>query len=804
MNYKAETLFDAQEVKKPSARFQPIYSWIWNSPITEELIISQIDKMQEWGICALYIIPEPPEFRPNSMVTYMTPEYLSDEFFALVRFAINYAKTKNMVVWLYDEGGWPSGAACGKVVQMCPDTCSKIIVEQKTEIKKDEIYKASHNILCAFTEEFDKITSVYKAPKDGYVYEYLIKEEKIHLPCLLEKDAVDTFITLTYDGYKKALGEDFANLCPVIFTDEAILHYPYIIKDAECFKAKTGFDFYANLPAVFHQDAFGEEGEKFRIAYMEYTSNEFANAYMQQIKDWCAQNGLLLAGHMDGDHTLSDYTRNIGNILKLLRCMDIPGVDVIWNQIVPEDKKNHLFPRLASSAANMTGKYYALTESFAVYGSGLTYDRMRYIINAQAVRGINVINIMSMSSGTDGFIPHQFRPNFLLETPVTKFLKNFNEYISRISYMTSVGKPCRNVAVYLPLRDLWAQHSETAKVQECFYALCNQLEEAYVDFDIIDDEYIDGTQISDGKLCAGFGKYSTIYIPFCKYMPEHIIEKLTVFIKSGGNVIADRGLSVIKDATLINEERILQDSLAEAADFQNQLRMSKRITTDGDIVYMIFNEGETAFRGKITLRDICKRNILQCDIQNGGFYQKDSKVNLALESGEAVFFLCTDKDIPQQTTGLHTVISIQEMSGFCATITEEFKIDNLTPVLVANKEVIGKTPFAKYDDKKFSGGVLYETVFEYHNNQQNLMIDLGNVNGCCIVEVNKKEVQRTFLSPHLVEIPSQVLSEGENHLSITVYNTAANVYANMDFENIPLKVRGPYHGRTLELEKQGI
>ena len=95
MNYRAETLFEPEKVKKPSARFQPIYSWIWNSPITEELIVRQIDTMEEWGIYAIYIIPEPPEFRPNSMVTYMTPKYLSEEFFLLVKFAVQYANSQD-------------------------------------------------------------------------------------------------------------------------------------------------------------------------------------------------------------------------------------------------------------------------------------------------------------------------------------------------------------------------------------------------------------------------------------------------------------------------------------------------------------------------------------------------------------------------------------------------------------------------------------------------------------------------------------------------------------------------------------
>lgn len=790
MNYKAETLFDPAEVKKPSAGLCPIYSWVWNSPITEKLIIEQIDRMEKTGIRAMYIIPEPPEFRPTYMVTYMTPKYLSDEFFDLVRFAVNYAKAKDMLVWLYDEGGWPSGAACGKVVEECPDCCSEIIVENEAKIKKGEVYRASKNSLCAFTNDLERITDGYTADDDCTIYEYCIKKQNMHLPCLLKKEAVDTFIDLTYEGYKNALGEQFGKDCPVIFTDEAILNYPYTILNTDDFKAKTGFDFYEYLPAVFHSEAFGIEGEKFRIAYIDYSGRAFANSYMRRISEWCEENNVMLAGHMDGDHILSDYTRNVGNILKQLRHMDIPGVDVIWNQIYPGSGKNLLFPRMASSAANMTGKYYALSESFAVYGCGLTYDTMRYVINAQAVRGINIINIMSMSSGTEGFICHQFRPNFLLESPITKFLKSFNEYTARISYMCSVGKPCRTVAVYLPLRDIWAQHRESERVQEDFYALCEQLDKKYVDFDIIDDEFINGADLKSGKLCAGFAEYSAVYVPFCKYMPKDTAKKLSEFKESGGIVVSER------------YSEFFVDSLIEADDSLKQLRVSKRVTSDGDSVYMIFNEGTACFSGNIEIKYENKLNVFLLNLYDGELYHSNRKTNLVLESGEACFFLCTDKDYPAKTKNPKSIVSVQEMSEFNATVVEQFEIDNLIPRLVKKDVSLGKVDFAACCREDFSGGVRYECDFELSVNHNDLLIDLGKIKYCCIVEVNGREVGSLFAPPFLAEIPLEALSEGKNYLSVTIYNTAANVYASTDFDDVPLEVRGPYHGRTLEFEKQ--
>lgn len=802
MDYNTEIRFDPAEVKKPSAGFQPIYSWIWNSPITEDLIIEQIDSMEKIGIRGMYIIPEPPEFRPNYMETYMTPKYLSDEFFDLVKFAVNYASSKEMLVWLYDEGGWPSGSACGKVVEACPDCCSEIIVENEVQIKKDEIYRASKGCLCAFTESLERITAEFAAEDDCKVYEYYIEKQDTKLPCLLKKEAVDTFIDLTHEGYKNALGEQFGKSSPVIFTDEAILNYPYTILDADNFKAKTGYDFYNYLPALFHREAFGDEGEKFRIAYTEYCSDEFAEAYMQRIHEWCAENNILLAGHMDGDHILSDYRRNVGNVLKQLRYMDIPGVDVICNQIYPDSGKNMLFPRLASSAANMTGRYYALTESFAVYGCGLTYDTMRYVINAQTVRGINIINIMSMSSGTEGFICHQFRPNFLLESPMTRFLKDFNEYTARISYMCSVGKPCRTAAVYLPLRDIWAQHPESEKVQEAFYALCGQLEERYTDFDIIDDDFISSAELKGRRFCGGFAEYSIVYVPFCRYMPEHIKDKLSEFTENGGRVITEDSVKFIKNAEPFDEKTAAQNSLIEADDPLKQLRVSKRAVSDGDAVYMIFNEGGTRFVGNVEIKDENSRNIFMLRLNDGELYLYDKNSDLTLESGEACFFICTNKDYPAKTQNPKRMISLQTIQKFNATVVEQFEIDNLKPRLAPRDVYLGEARLGECCREDFSGGIKYECEFELNDADNDLLIDLGSIKYCCTVEVNGREVGSLFAPPFVAEVQAGVAVCGKNHLSVTIYNTAANAYANTNFDNVPPEIRGPYHEKTLELEKQ--
>ena len=208
--------FDIKKFTTPDTSFAPVYVWVWNDVCTREIIDAQIKEMQNLGIRAFYILPEPKNFRPGSMPTNLTPEYLSDEFFELCAYAVQEANELGMLCWLYDEGGWPSGGACGKVIKDHPEYVSEVLKTSERTFFAGDVYKKStSDVLAAFLNDEGMIEEGYEFVSDSVVTEYSTENVingDTDYPDLLNIAATKYFIEITHEKYasamKNALGKN--------------------------------------------------------------------------------------------------------------------------------------------------------------------------------------------------------------------------------------------------------------------------------------------------------------------------------------------------------------------------------------------------------------------------------------------------------------------------------------------------------------------------------------------------------------------------------------------------------------------
>ena len=533
-----ESRFSMAAFQNADTPFQPAYAWIWNDQIESAELRRRLDGLRRAGIRTVYVLPEPKNFRPERIRTFLEPDYLTDEFMRLVREAAEYALSIGMNVWMYDEGGWPSGGACGRTVEKHPRMIRKALCAREETLPAETAYLLKANDVAAFTAENGALRRVKpgeRFPEKRTLTVYGVRLGEGWTTDSLQDGIGEAFVRETHERYAKFLGDLFPRV-PFMFTDEpGTGSFPWPDGFAEKFLSRFGYDLRDHLPALFSlsEDASGMDARA-REDYRALQGELFRANYMRPIHDWCRRNGVRFTGHLDIDHmTDGCMAHGYGTVLQQLREFDVPGVDVIWRQIdIPKDGKpacyegNGFFERFASSAAAQTGGTLAVTESFGVYGASLTGKLARFVILHQLARGVNVFNFMCLSYTPKNALALVERPEYVEEMPGFFHLRGLNDFTARASWLMQLGAPAARAALYFPARDIWAGGTRAENAIDGFERLGQALERAQVDFDILDEEGLRMAVRDGNALTLGLARYETVLVPRGATLSDALREKL--------------------------------------------------------------------------------------------------------------------------------------------------------------------------------------------------------------------------------------------------------------------------------------
>lgn len=778
---KQEHYFSAKDFQSPDQSYAPIYAWVWNGELSEDGIDARLSEMNRLGIRAFYIIPEPQTFRPTIMPSHLDPNYLTKSYFDYYRYTLNRAKDYGMKCWLYDEGGWPSGGACGKVLRKHPEYAKRLLRSLIKTYSAGEIYrKPSEDTAAAFMKGTEMIEDghVFTEETEVRIYEsfaYLWESTAVQdYPDLTQKEATQAFLEITHEQYKAHLGEHFGDMLTAVFTDEP--HAPNLpFREELCrmYEEQYGESILPYLPILEGNVPLTDENIEVRRRWFDLCSKVFCENYLMECKKWSNANQMKFTGHLGGeDDPHGCMYGSFFHVMRGLRCMDIPGVDTIWRQIFPGEKKdlyigtrpagkqseNRFFPRYASSAAVQTGNSLAMSESFAVYGFGISFEQMRYVLGFQAIRGINAINIMLISYAREGYNMSQEAPNFSENQACHRDLPVFNRYIERLSYVFSLGQRLCDTALYYPVNDIWGKlHAN--EVVDTYEALGRSMEARGIDFDIVDDDVIlQSADLPKGVISMGNAKYRRIAIPQNAYLSPKVKECLAAFEAGGGILVT------------VADQLVPEISIRGG---NNKIRVMHRSTNGNDLI-CLFNESDEK---NTFATDVKGRHGYYADITMGVIKPLDVSVDgyaaVTLESGESCAVYLTDEILPTHTSFKAETASVFN-GAFTFRRTESFVIGNLYPEHSEIEEAPVPAELGEWSNrtgKAFSGSGIYETHFK--NIGKNAVLDLGDVRHTCEVFLNGQSLGIRVMKPYRYEISADMMTE-ENLLQIRVSNTVGN------------------------------
>jgi hypothetical protein len=662
-----------QSFLQPETAYANTVTWGWDGPMSEEIINRDLDSLYHRGFRAVTI-----------EAGYRMPAlYLSDGWFKLIKIAVETAKKKGMRVWIIDEGKYPSGFAGGKFSQERPDLRMQgLIVAERIKVADGQALDkklSSHTVSAValnLTDSSNKIIDIssgslhWPGTKGNWqitVVQHQFKtavtraannptggKDTTNSLCdYLNPVAVKQFIDFTHEQYKKYIGDEFGKTVLGFRGDEPDFAYmPWTTNMPQEFSKRKGYDIQPYIASFFLAKQSPEQ-KKAKADYWDVWSDLFGEHFFKLQADWCAANNLEYMVHLNHDHEMIGLVKSEGDFFKNFRSVQIPGIDVIWNQIWPGKITD--FPKFASSAAHLNGRPRALSESFAAFTPPANIEQARWIVNQQLVRGINLFEFMffgSTSGGKGGARAYMADPSF----------PSLMAYANRASYLLSLGRPAARIAVYFPTTSLWLGHNAAEKST---FEIAQVLLENQHDFDFIDDYSLSHFEgVEKGQIKNKSGQvYTTVIVPDVITVSKTVMDRLKIFVKNGGKVIftgsktvqtwnrsflksaaADSlnwAISFSADGPSAAWLKILPVSDFEADKAAAPLKYLHRKWADAD-AYFIFNESNEMLKRKVTLK--AQGALKSWNLQNGDI----TPVKSVKQTGRVTF----DLELPPYGTAL--------------------------------------------------------------------------------------------------------------------------------------------------------
>ena len=552
--------------------------WSWNDKLDKEELVRQIDWMHDNGVGGFFM---------HARGGLTTP-YLGKEWFECVEACLKRAKELNMEAYAYDENGWPSGFAGGKLLEK---------EENRDTYLTYSFGKYDSNAYASYDISGDKLIKTNKGDNNLNVY-LNVSSSTVDI---CNKDVVKQFIESTHEEYKKH--DKYGNL-KGFFTDEPQLYRwgtPFTRVLAKYFKDKYNEDLLDRLGLLFVE----KEGYRdFRYKYWKAMQDLMLNSYAKQIYDWCDKNGYKLTGHYVEENMLYGQMWCCAGIMPFYEYEHIPGCDWLGRSIASD-----INPKQVGSVCAQLGKKQVMSEMFGCVGWDTTPLELKHIAEFLMVSGVNIICQHLLPYSEHGQRKRDYPEHYGKGNPwVDKDFKMFNDYFSRLGYHLANSKEVVNVGLLQPIRSCYFNYkrdNDAASIQEIdvsFEQAVNLLGEKHIPYHLLDETIMAKHASVKGKqLIVGNYAYDYVILPKVVYTMDKTTEALLhQFILNGGKLILLGNKPEYLEGNpysydyLISNASIeeIKESLPFSLEDNKQIRISYRLDEQGKPYLYVVNLGD--------------------------------------------------------------------------------------------------------------------------------------------------------------------------------------------------------------------
>lgn len=533
-----------ERIKENQVDYKPIPFWSWNDALDPKELKRQIHWMYENGIGGFFM---------HARGGLKTP-YLSEAWMHCIETCCEEAEKLGMNAWAYDENGWPSGFAGGKLLENEADRDMYILhkiggydasADVSYLMDGYKLLRVSKEAILHANEKANSEDKVQEA-----IGQALVDRQYLNLYIcfsastvdILNPDVVDKFINITHERYKEYFGEDFSTKLKGFFTDEPQYYRwntPYTPMVKAYFYEQYGEDLFENLGLLFVE----KEGYRtFRYRYWLAMQKLMVQNFGKKIYDWCEENGVQLTGHYVDEITMGYQIMCCGGAMPFYEYEHIPGID--W---LGQGTDTELAPRQLGSAARQLGKKHALTETFGCCGWDISPAELRRIAGFQYACGVNLICHHLVPYSEHGQRKRDYPAHYHPVNPwVKEHFKDFNDYFSKLGCLLADGEEPVNVALLHPIRSAYFDYKRdqgqngfaVRELEQKLLEACRTLSSRGIAYHFIDETLLERHGFVDGaSIGCGQCSYQYLVLPRILTMGVHTAKLLRRFVEGNGKVL---------------------------------------------------------------------------------------------------------------------------------------------------------------------------------------------------------------------------------------------------------------------------
>lgn len=537
--------------KNPEINYWPRPLFFWNDKPDKKELVKILHDAKKCGYGGVGVIA----------YEKTQTEYLSEEYFDLIKTVLETSKALDLKVCLYDEWGYPSGNAGGLLKKRYPEACASSLEYNVFSLNEGEnhIPQSDGTLMAAVAFEensYQRIDIKGFCANGKLVWDKAGNWEAMFFYCrqsdwdrvnYLDPEAVKKFISITHREYYKRFSEYFGNVIDTSFYDEpqfySVNGKMWTADFNEKFFKSKGYDPSALYPALIKY--IGRETAWARAELFGFRAELYAQGFPKVIGEWCKQRGILLTGHVDQEE-VKNPCGITGDLMKSFKYQDIPGVD----EILYPGRGSKIY-KIISSAAYNWDKRQVMVECFGAMGKPTKKEMYGEAMDL-FVKGINF------------FVPHAIWYNdkkdvksppelSLRDKCYGKMLPEFNKFCARLSSMLQQGGHVSSVAVLYPIEGLMSQYSldwgghpatggpaadsDYQEIGEYLFYQCN-CDFTFLHPETLDEKCFVKDNLLKMKSDIHYQSYSVVILTGQETISVKSLRKLKEFYLSGGTVIA--------------------------------------------------------------------------------------------------------------------------------------------------------------------------------------------------------------------------------------------------------------------------